>query len=144
MMTDKLGIYIIKNICKKIDFDGQYGAQCVDLIRDFLNNVYDLPQQPEGVVGAQDFFLKHDERAVQKKYLDRHEICVKGQDIPVGAIVVFRATATNKYGHIGVCIRTENNVIVLLEQDGFKQDGVKISRWNYDNVLGYLTKKEGV
>lgn len=139
----KFGDFIINNIGKKVDFDGAYGAQCVDLVRQGIKDidVFNIPQ-PEGVEGAQDFYLNHDKRPVQNKYLRKVEISVIGQPIPSGAIVVFKATATNKFGHVGFCVRTEGNLIYLFEQDGFKQDGAKISAWSYGNILGYLVKKE--
>ena len=128
---------------KKVDFDGKYGAQCVDLIRQGIKEIdcFKVPQ-PEGVEGAQEFFLNHDKRPIQSKYFNKFEIMTIGQKIPRGAIVIYKATMTNKYGHIGFCDRTEGNLIYLFEQDGFKQDGAKISAWSYNNVLGYLLRKE--
>ena len=135
------GDFIIKYYGKKVDFDGAHGAQCVDLARQYWKEIWAVPQ-PEGVEGAQEFYTQYDAKPTEKKYMERVECSVKGQPIPAGAAVVFRSTGSNKYGHIGICLRTEGNIIYLLEQDGFRQDGVKISAWGYENVLGYLTKRE--
>ncbi|MDR2731409.1 MAG: CHAP domain-containing protein [Treponema sp.] len=138
-----LGDFICRYYGKKIDFDGQFGAQCVDLIRQYFRDVWDMSIQPEGVIGAQEFYLNHEQRPIQKVYTERVEY-KKGQNIPSGAVVVFGNAGTNKFGHIGICIRAESDIIYLLEQDGFRQDGVKISAWGYNNVLGYLVKKGSV
>ena len=138
-----LGDYIISTYGKKIDFDNYAGAQCVDLIRHYCKFALEIPQpEPTGDEGAFTFFSKHNQRPVQKQYLDCVEVCAVGQNIPSGAIVAFRPTLSNKFGHIGICVRVDGSLIYLLEQDGFKQDGVKISVWTYSNVLGYLAKKE--
>ena len=51
-----------------VDFDKAYGAQCVDLARQYMKDVWGFTRQPEGVAGgAADFFFKHNERPVQKE-----------------------------------------------------------------------------
>jgi len=136
-----LGEFIARYYGKKVDFDGMYGAQCVDLARQYWQDVWGVPQ-PEGVDGAQEFYTNYDKKPIEKKYMERVECAAKGQPIPAGAVVLFGASASNKYGHIGICINTEGEKINLLEQDGFKQDGTKISQWSYDRILGWLVKRE--
>jgi len=127
---------------KKVDFDGAYGAQCVDLARQYFKEVWGIPQ-PEGVEGAEDFFLKHDGRPAQKKHLRRVPYRGRGHAPPAGAAVVFSASAANKYGHIGICLESGAESITLFEQDGFKQDGAKITRRDCSRVLGWLVKRTG-
>ena len=43
--------FINKNNGKKVDFDGKFGAQCVDLYRFYLRDVWKVPQTPS-VKGA--------------------------------------------------------------------------------------------
>jgi len=124
----------------KVDFDGAYGAQCVDLVRQYFKDVWEVPQ-PEGVEGAVDFYSRHRTRPRQEKYMDCIQYCVKGQVIPEGAVVIFKTTATNKYGHIGICLGGDAETMRLFEQDGFKQDGAKITRRDYSRVLGWLLRK---
>lgn len=38
---------------KKVDFDGMYGNQCVDLYRQYCKDVLNVPQSPS-VPGAKD------------------------------------------------------------------------------------------
>jgi len=137
-----LGDFIIKYIGKLVDYDKVYGSQCVDLVRQFIKDVLKVPQ-PESTdsSGAFTFFTNHGRRTVQNTYFDCVEVGVVGQPIPEGAIVVFKATANNRYGHIGICVRVDKNIIYLFDQDGFKQDGAKITAHGYTNALGYLQKK---
>ena len=125
---------------RKVDFDGAFGAQCVDLARQYFKDVWGVPQ-PEGVIGARDFFFQHESRSRQKEYMDCIPYRMKGQIIPEGAVVIFNASATNEYGHIGICLSSDTETIQLFEQDGFKQDGAKITPWTYNRVAGWLIKK---
>ena len=136
-----LGDFIVKYLGKKVDFDGMYGAQCVDLARQYWKEVWEVPQ-PEGVEGAQEFYTNYEKKPIEQKHMERVQCCIKGQPIPPGAVVLFGASTSNKYGHIGICVNTVDATINLLEQDGFKQDGVKIGKWSYDRVLGWLVKRE--
>jgi len=135
--------FLFRYFGKEVDFDKYAGAQCVDLIRQGIKEMYGCPQpEPTGDEGAMTFYTKHEFRPVQKQYFNRVEICTAGQEIPEGAIVVFKKTAGNPYGHIGFCVRTDGNLIYLFEQDGLSRDrAAKIKAWSYENTLGYLAKK---
>jgi len=138
-----LGEFVVKYYGKKVDYDGVFGAQCVDLFRQYAKEVWGLPPlEGLGDGGASLLYTNYEKLPLTKKYLDRMQCAMKGQPIPPGAVVIFGPTAANKYGHVGICINTEGEKINLLEQDGYKQDGVKIAVWNYDRVLGWLTKRE--
>ena len=45
---------------KKIDYDGRYGAQCVDVFRQYCKDVLEIPHTG-GVVGAAELYTKYDE-----------------------------------------------------------------------------------
>jgi len=124
----------------KVDFDGAYGAQCVDLARQYFKDVWNLPKQPEGVGGAKDFFYNHAGRPIQKQMCE----CITfehGMIPPAGAVVLFDATPENRFGHIGICYQADANRINLFEQDGFNQQGAVFKFWGYQQVVGWLLKK---
>ena len=136
---------------KPVDFDKAYGAQCVDLARQYFKDVWDLPRQPEGVVGASDFFFKHNERPIQRELCN----CVTftgSQPPPAGSVVIFKSSGTNKFGHIAICLEANYGKIKVFEQDGIlnevlmkegrPQKGASIGEWNYDRLVGWLEKKE--
>ena len=75
----------------------------------------------------------------EKKY---YEQIRKEGTIPLeGDVVVFGKTTSNKYGHVAIVIWASRKVLVVFEQDGFKQDGAKVVTRSYDNVLGYLRRR---
>lgn len=123
-------------IDKKVDFDGAFGAQCVDLFRQYCQDVLHIPHTG-AVEGAKDLFLQH-EKLQQPKYFRRIPKDENGILIIPGDVVVFDGTSSNKYGHIAIVLWASDKTIVVFEQDGFKQDGAKIGTWNYERVLGVL------
>jgi len=142
--------FIDKYTGKPVDFDGAYGAQCVDLVRQYFRDVWELPKQPEGVEGASDFYFWHKSRRIQQELCN----CFPYNGVvrpPEGSVVIFGANATNKYGHIGICVATDKYGMDVFEQDGVEnekalkegrsQKGAYISHWNYDRLLGWLEKK---
>lgn len=127
--------FIKKYIGKKVDFDGAFGAQCVDLFRQYNKDVWGNPHTG-AVEGAKDLFLNYKKMPEEVKYL-------KIVRTPfVGDVVVFDATPANKYGHVGIIVGSvSNETFLVFEQDGFKQDGAKIGIRDKTNILGYLRKK---
>jgi len=134
-----------------VDFDKAHGAQCVDLARQYFKDVWGLPRQPEGVIGAQDFYFKHDSRPIQREYCNCQPYTGAIMP-PVGAVVIFKSSSSNQYGHIGICLSADQGGMDVFEQDGIanekalkegrEQKGAYIGRWKYDRLVGWLEKKE--
>ena len=122
----------------KIDFDKMFGPQCVDVFRQLNKDVYGFPHTG-GVEGAKDLWEQYGKLSEEKKY---YEQIRKEGTIPLeGDVVVFGKTTSNKYGHVAIVLWASRKVLVVLEQDGLKQDGAKVVARNYDNVLGYLRRR---
>ena len=134
-----------------VDFDGHFGAQCVDLVRQYWQEVEQIPQpEPTGTDGAIAFFNKHHNRPIQ-----REQLCLvtylPGMIPTPGAVVVFGAVSTNRFGHIGICLDADKDGIDLFEQNGAansrakaegrEQQGAFVGRWGYDRVLGWLVRR---
>jgi len=131
--------FIEKYLGKKVDFDGVYGAQCVDLARQYWKEVWEIPQ-PEGVDGAQEFVTKYEDKPIMQKHI---QLFKAGHLVVRGDIVIFGASGANKYGHIAIFNKwLDAHTMEVFEQDGFKQDGAKIAFWKTDRVIGYLRKIE--
>ncbi len=128
-----------KYIKTKVDFDGRYGAQCVDLFRQYCDKVLKIPRT-ESVVGAVDLFVKYDRMSLEKLYFEKHTY--KGQVPKPGDVVVFGATKNNRFGHVAIVVQADENTMLLFEQDGFKQNGAKFNHVDYNRVLGFLRKRE--
>lgn len=131
--------FVDKYIGKKVDFDNQFGAQCVDLFRQFCQDVWNVPHLG-GVNGAKDIYLNYENMSAEIKFTDRVEYT--GASRPQeGDVVIFRESSSNQYGHIAICLYSTERIIIVFEQDGFVQNGAKIGTWSYDRLLGWLVKK---
>lgn len=83
--------------------------------------------------------LKYKDLPKEKEYL----VCLKPTaKVQCGDVVVWGASPTNKYGHVAIIVAEVGNEFMVLEQNGFTQDGTKITTRTKANVIGYLRKKE--
>ena len=126
--------FINKYINTKVDFDNTFGAQCVDLFRQYCKDVLNIPHTG-AVEGAKDIFLNYDKLPLEQKYFKKYSTnCPEPADV-----IIWGETKTNKYGHIAIVISSlSNNKVLVFEQDGFKQDGAKLSIRTTENMLGVL------
>ena len=126
---------------KKVDFDGVFGAQCVDLARQYWKEVLGIPKHTgpcSTTGGAKDLYLDYDKMPIEKKYF--HKI-PKSKGIATGDTLIWDSTETNKYGHVAIYLGTLNNSVIVFEQNGFKQDGAKVTVRSKEKLLGALRKK---
>lgn len=127
--------FIKTNQGKKVDFDGKYGAQCVDLYRAYCRDVLDIQQTP-AVAGAKDIITKPGVLEVTRDSALA--------DYSRGDVLVWDATNSNKYGHVAILVAVYNTkYFVVFEQDGFKQDGAKLAFRSREGLLGCLWRKGG-
>ena len=127
--------FIKTNQGKKVDFDGKYGAQCVDLYRAYCRDVLDIQQTP-AVAGAKDIITKPGVLEVTRDSALA--------DYSRGDILVWDATSSNKYGHVAILVAVYNTkYFIVFEQDGFKQDGAKLAFRSREGLLGCLWRKWG-
>lgn len=124
--------FIRKYKGQKVDFDGKFGCQCVDLYRQYCKDVLEIQQTPS-VDGAKDII---DNPGVLSVTRDSALA-----DYTRGDVLIWDATKTNKYGHVAILVDIYNTkYFVVLEQDGFKQDGCKLEFRSRENLLGCLYK----
>jgi hypothetical protein len=124
---------------KKVDFDGQFGAQCVDLFRQYNKDVFGYPHTG-GVEGAKDLYLRYDSLPEEQKRYERIRY-FEGNTPQAGDVIIWDATPTNKYGHVAIVLYPSRKNVIVYEQDGFRQDGAKVAVRKYDRCLGWLRKK---
>lgn len=131
-MAISLTQFIKKYLGTKVDFDGKFGPQCVDLARQYCSEVLEVPQFPP-VEGAKDII-----KNPGKLKLIKEDVLA---DYSRGDILVWDASKTNKYGHVAILVSVYNTkYLIVLEQDGFKQDGCKLAFRSRENLLGGLYK----
>lgn len=127
--------FIKTNQGKKVDFDGKYGAQCVDLYRAYCRDVLDIQQTP-AVAGAKDIITKPGVLEVTRDSTLA--------DYSKGDVLVWDATSSNKYGHVAILVAVYNTkYFIVFEQDGYKQDGAKLAFRSREGLLGCLWRKGG-
>ena len=126
----------------KIDFDGHYGAQCVDLYRQYCKDVLQIPHT--GLVeGAKDIYLNYDRMLREKWYFDRIPFS-ESLEMKLGDVVIWGKSQSNEYGHVAIFIsKVDNEKVLVFEQDGFRQDGAKLRLRKAENILGILRCKKG-
>ena len=136
----RLTQFIKTYLGKKVDYkdekfkgDGSY--QCVDLARQYFHDVWEVEQFPalgaDG--GAKDIFDKctNVNTTVDSALAD----------YSVGDVLIWNSSKTNKYGHVAILVAIYNTkYFIVLEQDGFKQDGVKLAFRSRENLRGCLWK----
>lgn len=126
---------------KKVDFDGVFGAQCVDLARQYWKKGLGIlehtgPCSTTG--GAKDLFLDYEKMPIEKKYFIKIQ---KNKVFIPGDTLIWDSTETNKYGHVAIYLGTLNDSVIVFEQNGFKQDGAKVTVRSKEKLLGALRKK---
>lgn len=131
-MAISLTQFIKKYLGTKVDFDGKFGPQCVDLARQYYSEVLDVPQFPP-VEGAKDIIKNPGKLKVIKEGALA--------DYSSGDVLIWGASKTNQFGHVAILVSIYNTkYFIVLEQDGFKQDGCKLAFRSRENLLGGLYK----
>ena len=124
---------------KKIDYDGHYGAQCVDLFRQYCKDVLEIPHTGGGG-GGWGVYTKDGGGALGKGGFERIPYKA-GMQPEAGDVVIFAPTKSNKYGHVAIVLNSSTAEMAVFEQDGFKQNGAYVRSGKYERVLGFLRKR---
>ncbi len=134
-----LSMFVARWNGRKCDFDGAFGAQCVDLFRQCSSEVYKTPHT--GVVdGAKDLFLQYEQLPGEMAFYTRVKNAQKTRYKP-GDFLVWDATDKNKYGHVAILLAPLAMDFIVFEQNGIAQDGAKIALRTRSNLLGALRFK---
>ena len=135
--------FIEKYQGKKVDFDGAYGAQCVDLFRQYAKEVLGIKEHTGPCAttgGALDLFMDYNIMPVEKKYFIRST----QKNWKSGDVLIWGPTDKNKYGHVAILIAVfDNSKFLVFEQNGITQAGAEIRVRDRTYLLGYLRKKTG-
>jgi len=130
--------FVKKHNGKKVDFDGRYGVQCVDLFRQYCKDVLNIPHTG-GVIGASELYTKYEAMPLEQKYFEKIEF--KGTPPIAGDVVIFKPTKKNGFGHVAIVLSVDNLSMTVFEQDGYAQTGAYITERKYYNALGFLRKR---
>ena len=135
----KLDEFIKTNIGKKVDYDGVYGAQCVDLFRKYSVDVLGIPEHTGSVKGAKELVLNYENLPKEKKYFNCFRDC---HTLFIGDVVVWNSTPSNEFGHVAIYLgNISKDSVIVFEQNGFSQDGAKLNIRSKENLAGVLRCK---
>lgn len=135
----ELSEFINKYLGKEVDFDGAYGAQCVDLFRQYCQEVLEVGHTG-AVEGAKDLFLNYDKMEKEKAVFNKIKSKTGGK---YGDIAVYDATPTNRYGHVAIVLIPDYHYTLVFEQRGGTKDPKAQLFWrSNERLLGFLRKTE--
>lgn len=124
---------------KRINIDGQYGAQCYDLVGLYNQKVIgmkgSLPQVLPGNGAAYDVWQSF--RNPLSKYFTKVSKGAKAGDIVVWS---GRLPGSGGYGHMAVMLSPKSGSFISFDQNWGGAYAHKVSH-NYSYVLGYLRPK---
>lgn len=134
-----------------IDFDNEYGHQCVDLVRHYSQNVLKFNLWVFGWSAKTGWFNRV--WTFDKKFFDKIIFTKNWEIPPVWAILFSKMNTT--WGHVSIVLEATADYIMVLEQNvgvwkyGWNWKGiddcVKISKIDYNEVVGwYIFKKQEV
>ena len=136
--------FVKKYIKLKVDYDHAYGAQCVDLFRQYAKECLGITEHTGPCAtsgGAKDLFLDYDKMPIEKKYFTRS----KGKSYLPGDVLIWDKTDKNQYGHVAIFLGyLGKSTLLVFEQNGITQEGAEIFVRTRDNILGYLRYKGGI
>lgn len=131
--------FIETNLGRKVDFDGVYGPQCVDLFRRYHKDVIG-GEHTGSVDGAWQLWDKFSDSGLPSYYY-RKNISVAR----TGDVVIFAPTPSNEFGHVAILVSwIDHKRMLVLEQDGFRKDGCKLTVRKNTGTLGCLVPKKEV
>jgi hypothetical protein len=122
---------------KKVDFDGHYGAQCVDEFRQFNKEVLGIAQ-PRGVNGAKDFWNNYSNDT--NLYNNFDKIANTPSFVPqFGDVAIW---GNGAYGHIAICTgKGDVNKFESFDQNYPTGSACHYVTHNYSGFLGVLRPK---
>lgn len=132
--------FVKKNNGKKVDYDGLYGTQCVDLFRQYSLDVLGISEHTGSCStsgGAKDLYLDYNKMPLEKKYFVR----ITNKSFVPGDVLVWDESVTNNFGHVAIYLGKLDNDFIVFEQNGITQDGAKIALRSRERLLGGLRKK---
>lgn len=122
----------------KCDYDGAYGAQCVDLFRFFNRDVLGI-SQPRGVQGAKDFWSNYDSDPNLNNNFDK--IANTPEFIAKAGDVMIWNGWYGPYGHIAIITQADINKFTALSQNDPTNRETHLKEYTYSKVYGVLRPK---
>lgn len=118
--------FINKYNGKKVDYDHAFGAQCMDLYRFYMKEVWGLPQTPS-VKGAYQVFNTLPQGF--QKFIN---------GIPQPGDVITWNEGYVENGHIAIVVSTKGSTFMSFDQNNPTNSPCRIAEHTYKNVIGWF------
>lgn len=125
--------FVTKYDGKAVDWDKNYGPQCVDLYRQYVHEVLEIPQSP-AVPGAKDIWTTY-----LPQYFERITNTPTG--VPEPGDVVIWGTDLGQYGHVSIFLSGGTTRFTSFDQNYPVGSLCHKQTHNYAGVLGWLRFK---
>lgn len=136
--------FVDKNNGKYIDYDGNYGCQCVDLMRQYLVDVVGISGYSlKGVSYAKQLFTNMDNLG-DENFIKIHN--GKSNFPRRGDIVVWgwKWPVTGYAGHVAVCSDGNVNKFISFDQNYPTNSACRYYNHDYRGVLGWLRPRKEI
>lgn len=129
--------FFVKYQREMIDYDKAFGAQCVDVFRQYCRDVIGCPHTG-AVDGAKELwfrFIDNDE----KKYFNRFNAV----QAKYGDVLIEDGTPSNRWGHVSIVVTPlpDKEHALVFQQNGLDQKGGEFAIRDMKNALGVLRRK---
>ena len=131
----------INQVKKGVDYDGRYGKQCVDLSNDFAHEVLGIRGAFYGVQYAYQMFTQFNKFSKMYKNFDKIDVNKRGDYPRKGDVIVWSKAKNGYAGHTAVALCGDSSGFVCIEQNYNGNGDVRIHKYNYSQVLGWLRPK---
>lgn len=124
---------------KATDYDGAYGAQCVDLIKAYLNKVFGI--KPGSWGNAKYYWLNFSKHSELTKNFTK--IKNTASFVPQeGDIMVWDGNQGNGCGHVAICTGEGTTSYFYSYDQNWNGKAMHKVKHGYDNVYGVLRPKD--
>ena len=131
----------VNQVKKGVDYDGRYGKQCVDLSNDFVHEVLGIRGAFYGVQYAYQMYTQFGNFSKMYKNFDKIDVNKRGDYPRKGDVIVWSKAKNGYAGHTAVALCGDSLGFVCIEQNYDGNGGVRIHKYNYAQVLGWLRPK---
>lgn len=129
--------YIDSIMGKHIDYDGAYGAQCVDIIKKYFPDVIGIPAIRNNAI---DYWTNYPTASFTR-------ISNTPSFVPIKGDIMIWGTSVGQYGHIAIVESANVNTFVSTDQNWPYDNGTGVAHrvtHNYSGVLGVLRPNKDV
>lgn len=137
-MEDKMNYneFIKKYLGKSIDYDGIAGVQCVDLIKLYLDKVYNIKAGSWG--NAKDYFINFDKLPIKNSF---EKITNTANFVPAQGDICVWGSIISKYGHVAIATGEGDTKYFYSYDLNWGSKNVKKVLHSYKGFLGVLRYK---